>query len=168
MNAPIEIPDALLHAVYAEARRAFPAECCGWLAGAPATPTAVSEIRPCVNQHTADTGAALLAGRTAETAYRIDGDDLRALGEATSRRAAAYARVIYHSHPNGKAYFSAADRAEATYTDPVDGARGAMWGRMQFLVVGITAERITEAALFAWSDPAADFVEIARYPGAAL
>jgi len=168
VSAPIEIPDALLHAVFVEARRAFPAECCGWLAGAPAGPTTVSELRPCVNQHTPDTGADLLAGRTAETAYRIDGDDLRALGEATSRRATAYARVIYHSHPNGKAYFSVADRAQATYTDPVDGARGPMWGKMQFLVVGITAEQITEAALFAWSDGTGEFIEIARYPGAAL
>ncbi|HTM20844.1 MAG TPA: hypothetical protein VL172_10060, partial [Kofleriaceae bacterium] len=32
MIAPVDIAEALLHAVYAEARRAFPAECCGWLA----------------------------------------------------------------------------------------------------------------------------------------
>jgi [CysO sulfur-carrier protein]-S-L-cysteine hydrolase len=165
--APIEIADGLLHAVYAEARGAFPAECCGWLAGAPAEPTRVTELRPCTNRHDPAI-AGTLAGRGAETAYRIDGDDLRALGEATSRKAASYARVIYHSHPNGKAYFSPADRAEATYTDPVDGSRGPMWGKMQFLVVGLDGARVVEAAMFAWSDGDGEFIEIARYPGAAL
>ena len=39
---------------------------------------------------------------------------------------------------------------------------------VQQLVVGLDAGRVVEAALFAWSDAAADFVEIARYPGAEL
>ena len=36
---------------------------------------------------------------------------------------------------------------------------------MQQLVVGIDRERVTEAALFAWSDEAGRFVEIARLAG---
>jgi hypothetical protein len=39
---------------------------------------------------------------------------------------------------------------------------------VQQLVVGLDGERVVEAALFAWSDDAGDFVEIARLPGAAL
>jgi hypothetical protein len=37
---------------------------------------------------------------------------------------------------------------------------------VQQLVVGIDAERVVEAALFAWSDEAKSFVEIARFKGA--
>ena len=37
---------------------------------------------------------------------------------------------------------------------------------VQQLVVGIDGTRVTEAALFAWSDSAGGFTEIARLPGA--
>jgi proteasome lid subunit RPN8/RPN11 len=65
--------------------------------------------------------------------------------------------VIYHSHPNGRAYFSATDRAVAT--DP--------WGEgpmmpVQQLVVGVLAEGPVEWALFAWDDDTAGFVEVGR------
>ena len=71
------------------------------------------------------------------------------------------ARIIYHSHPNGRAYLSDTDRTVAT----------SPWGDgpaypVQQLVVGIDAERVVEAALFDWSDEAGGFVELARYNGA--
>jgi proteasome lid subunit RPN8/RPN11 len=70
------------------------------------------------------------------------------------------ARVIYHSHPNGRAYLSATDREVAT----------SPWGDgpaypVQQLVVGIDGEAVREAALFAWSDQRGEFVEVARFPG---
>ena len=66
--------------------------------------------------------------------------------------------VIYHSHPNGRAYFSDTDKAVAT--DP--------WGEgptfpCQQLIVGVLADRVVEAAQFAWSDSAGGFVEVARW-----
>lgn len=154
---PIRIPPAVLAAVYREARRAFPAECCGWLSG-PAGGDAVDAVRPCTNAQevaahpTAD-------DRSAETAYVIEGDDLLAL--AASFDGDAPARVIYHSHPNGRAYFSETDRRVATSP----WGEGPTWP-VQQLVVGIDAHRVTEAALFAWSDADGGFVEIARLPGA--
>ena len=39
---------------------------------------------------------------------------------------------------------------------------------VQQLVVGIDKERVVEAALFAWSDEADEFVEIARFKGDAV
>jgi hypothetical protein len=39
---------------------------------------------------------------------------------------------------------------------------------VQQLVVGIDARRVTEAALFAWSDADGGFVEVARFEGADL
>lgn len=154
---PLVIPDALMEAVFREARRAFPAECCGWLTGAK-NGTAVEAMRPCDNaQDEGDHPTA--ADRGAETAYVIAGADLLAFSRGFDSEAPP--RIIYHSHPNGRAYFSDTDRAVAT----------SPWGDgpaypVQQLVVGIDGERVTEAALFSWSDEAAGFVEIARYPGA--
>jgi proteasome lid subunit RPN8/RPN11 len=152
--AALAIPADVLAEVYAHARAAFPAECCGWLAG-PRAAAAVTRARPCTNAY--DPAAHPTADdRTAETAYVISGDDLITLSRELD--GAEPPRVIYHSHPNGRAYFSETDRRVAT--DP--------WGDgpmlpVQQLVVGIDAERVVEAAMFAWDDGAGGFVEIARW-----
>jgi [CysO sulfur-carrier protein]-S-L-cysteine hydrolase len=154
----IAIPRALLLAAFAEARRAFPAECCGWLSGP--QPNAVDTLRPCANQQ--DSGEhPTAADRSAETAYVIAGADLIAFTRALDSPMPP--RIIYHSHPNGRAYLSATDRQVAT----------SPWGDgptypVQQLVVGLTAECVVEAALFAWSDKAEGFVEVARFKGAEL
>ena len=151
----IAIPPALLEAVYREARGAFPAECCGWLAGPRQGP--VSELRPCVNQQ--GSGEHPTAPqRGAESAYVIAGDDLLAF--ARSLDGERPARVIYHSHPNGRAYLSATDIQVAM----------SPWGDgpaypVQQLVVGVDGEAVREAALYAWSDQASAFVEVARFAG---
>lgn len=152
---PFTIPSALFEAIYREARAAFPNECCGWLTG-PANAREVTDIRPCDNVQ--NSAAAHLDGRTAETAYTIDGRDLFEFNQAFD--CAVPPRIIYHSHPNGRAYFSDTDQ---------DVARSP-WGdgpayAVQHLVIGIDAERVTESALFDWSAKHAAYVEIARFPG---
>lgn len=154
---PLAIPRDLLLRVFAEARAAYPAECCGWLTGA-RDGDGVVALRACVNQQDAGDHPTA-ADRTAETAYVIAGDDLLAFSRGFDT--AQPPRIIYHSHPNTGAYFSATDRAVAA----------SPWGDgpaypVQQLVVGLDGARVTEAALFAWDDDAGDFVEIARYDGA--
>jgi len=158
-NGPqaIAIPEALLQQVFREAREVFPYECCGWLTGAK-NGTEVSAARSCNNAQS-DGDHPTASDRGAETAYVIAGADLLAFNRAFDDAEPPHA--IYHSHPNGRAYFSDTDRAVAT----------SPWGDgptypVQQLVVGIDEDRVTEAALFAWSDNADGFVEIARYPGA--
>ena len=156
---PVAIPAALLAAVYAEARRSYPAECCGWLAG-PREGNEASEIRRCVNAQDAGNHPTA-ADRTAETAYVFSGEDLLALNRSLDGERPAL--VIYHSHPNGRAYFSPTDRQVAA----------SPWGDgpaypVQQLVVGIDGQRVVESALFAWSDAEGGFVEIARHQGAAV
>ncbi len=154
---PLNIPVELLNAVYREARASFPAECCGWLTGTPHG-DAVDTIRPAVNAQAS--GAHPTASeRTAETAYVLNSDDLMALNRSLDSDSPA--RIIYHSHPNGRAYLSDTDREVAT----------SPWGDgpaypVQQLVVGIDAERVVGAALFGWDDDAEGFIELARYEGA--
>ena len=156
-QAAVEIPRPLLEAVYREARRAYPAECCGWLAGP--RDGALAELRPCTNQQ-AGGEHPTAPERGAESAYVIAGDDLLAF--ARSLDGERPARVIYHSHPNGRAYLSATDIAVAM----------SPWGDgpaypVQQLVVGIDETAVREAALFTWSEATGGFVEVARFAGEA-
>jgi proteasome lid subunit RPN8/RPN11 len=159
LPAPVEIAGDVLTAVFREARAAFPAECCGWLTG-PRAGEAATAIRPCHNAQAAGDHPTT-PGRTAETAYVIAGDDLLQFARAFDGPEPP--RVIYHSHPNGRAYFSKTDQEVAT----------SPWGDgpaypVQQLVVGIDGERVVEAALFAWSDADGGFVEVARLSGAEI
>lgn len=157
--APLEIPRGILEEIYQEARNTFPAECCGWLAG-PDAGAAVTLVRRCVNAQ-ASGAHPTVAERTAESAYLFSGPDLLALNHSFDGDEPA--RIIYHSHPNGQAYFSETDREVA----------GSPWGDgpaypVQQLVIGIDPNRVVEAALYAWSDEEGGFVEIDRFPGAEI
>ncbi len=154
--SPVAIPRRLLRAVYREARNAYPNEACGWLTGLAARNRAVA-IRACVNAKTLGIHSAV-ADRGAETAYEFTAQDAIDLDRSFDTDAPAV--LIYHSHPNGRAYFSKTDRQFAK----------SMWGDgpaypVQQLVVGIDATRVVEAALFAWSWEANDFIEVSRFPG---
>jgi len=154
---PIAIPRRLLREVFREARRAFPIECCGWLAGPRERPDAVDRARPCANAQA--TGLhPTRAGRPAEAAYLLAADDLFALNRSFDGPKPA--RVIYHSHPNGRAYFSSTDR-EVAASPWADGPAYPV----QQLVVGIDGDGVNAAALFAWSGHDGTFVEVARYRG---
>jgi len=136
--APLAIPPAVLAAVYAHATRAFPDECCGYLLGA-RDGDAVDEAVACTN------------AQASGDSFAIDGREL--FDFARSFDSPRPARVVYHSHPNGRAYFSARDREMAA---------GPAYP-VQHLVVGVTADGVTEAVQLAWSDEARDHVEIARW-----
>lgn len=158
-STPLTIPQDLLEAVYREARASFPEECCGWLVG-PRDGSAVSAVRRCDNSQSAGRHP-IAAERGAETAYVLSATDLLELNRTLDGDTPP--RIIYHSHPNGQAYFSPTDQQVAR--DP--------WGEgpaypVQQLVVGLDGEQVVEAALFDWSDEAGEFVAIARFPGASV
>ena len=151
---PIVIPAEVRAAIYAHARAAFPAECCGYLVGA--TPGAVDAAVACRNAQ-ADGEHPIAPTRGAETGFVIAGAEL--LQFARSFDGPCPPRVIYHSHPNGRAYFSSVDRAMAA---------GPAYP-VQHVVIGVAgpsdAPAVTEVAQFAWSEAAGDHVEVARWAG---
>lgn len=141
------IADAVLAQIYAHARTAFPAECCGYVRGD-------DEVVACTNAQ--DSGENPFApDRGADSGFAIAGAELLAF--ARTFDSPRPARIVYHSHPNGRAYFSEVDRAAAA-------TAGGPAYPVQHLVVGVTAVGIAEAALFAWSSEAHDFVEVLRFP----
>ncbi len=157
--SPVTIPSSLLQAVYSEARKYYPNEACGWLVGSAADNRAAA-IRACINAKSLGIHSTLV-DRGAETAYEFTAQDALDLDRSFDTDAPAV--VIYHSHPNGRAYFSDTDRRFAK----------SMWGDgpsypVQQLVVGIDASRVVEAALFAWSWEANDFIDVSRFQGDAV
>jgi proteasome lid subunit RPN8/RPN11 len=128
----------LLRAIGRHAVRCFPSECCGYLTDAgivECTNAQASGVHPTVPERGADTGFVIAGAELLAFARSFDGP--------------APARIVYHSHTNGRAYFSEVDK---------DVARGAGYP-VHHLVIGVDAAGPTEAALF---DGA--FVEIARWP----
>jgi adenylyltransferase/sulfurtransferase len=145
---PIAIPAGVRAAIYAHARAVFPAECCGYLVGP--RDGDVDAAIACRNAQ-ADGLHPTVPARGADAGFVIAGAELIAF--ARSFDGPRPARVVYHSHPNGRAYMSAVDRELAA---------GPAYP-VQHLVVGVAASGVTEAAQFAWSEAARDYVEIARW-----
>jgi proteasome lid subunit RPN8/RPN11 len=156
---PVTLSRDLLERVFREARKSYPAECCGWIAG-PKGQHSATRLRTCSNAQ--DEGDhPTQSGRGTDTAYVIGGADLLALNRELDGDEPA--KLIYHSHYNGRAYFSETDHQVAT----------SPWGDgplypVQQLVIGISPTRVEEAALFAWSEPDKGFIEIQRFVGAEI
>ncbi len=154
---PLNVPRSSLEEIFAHARESFPNECCGWLTGKKDSYIA-NGVRRAVNAY--DTKIHPTAkDRTPQTAFVISDKDLLALNQTLEDEIRPL--IIYHSHPNGRAYFSETDRKNAV--DP--------WGTgpaypVQQIVIGINNDRIVEAKQFAWDTELEDFVEIASFEGA--
>lgn len=145
------ISSSLRTKIYAHARRCFPAECCGYLTGV--TSGSVNAIVECRNAHR-DGAHPTAPDRGEESAFVIAGREL--IDFAKSFDTSTPARIVYHSHTNGRAYFSTVDREVAT----VDGLPTYP---VQHLVVGLDQDRVVEAAQFAWDLATCDWIEVARW-----
>lgn len=148
------IPDALLHQAYADARRRYPEEACGLLAG-PRADALCDHIRVCENQqgrlHARDPQT---HPRDARTAYALGFRDLQYLDDSLGGDQPV--KIIYHSHVHVGAYFSAEDERAATY-------EGRLIYPVDYLVIDCQADGVRGAKLFRFRDGA--FVQVAEYPG---
>lgn len=142
-SSAIAIPDAVLAACYADARRCYPNEACGLLLG-PADASLVDEVRVCENQqdrlHERDPAT---HPRTARTAYALGFADLRALDASLS--GARPAKIIYHSHVDVGAYFSAEDERAATFD-------GELIYPVDYLVIDCQRDGVRGAKLFRFTE----------------
>lgn len=144
------IPAAILDELYAHAQSGHPEEVCGLLLG-PAG--AIDEVRRCENRqnalHAEDPAR---FPRDAKTAYNLGPKDLFFLDR--NLRGDRPVQVIYHSHVEVGAYFSAEDKAAATFDGeplyPVD-----------WLVIDVRRDGARGAKLFRFRD--GDFIEIAAF-----
>jgi len=140
------LPPSVREAIYAHARAVFPEECCGYVTGRAGIADTVVACRNAQRDGDHPTHPE----RDADTGFVIAGAELFAF--ARTFESPAPALVVYHSHTNGRAYFSAVDRDVAGAPPHYD---------VQHVVVGVTAAGVTEVAQFAWAGD--EFVEVARW-----
>ena len=155
----VKVDSDILAQIYQEARNSFPDECCGWLCGDKSNNRATL-VRKCINAQNSGTHPTV-SERTAETAYVFSGEDVLDLNKSFDTDTPAL--IIYHSHPNGKAYLSDTDRQVAT----------SPWGDgpaypVQQLVIGVDQQQIVGSAQFAWSEDESGFIEIGQYAGTTI
>lgn len=151
----------VLAEIYAHAQETYPEECCGFLLGARDNPT-IDEARRCVNEqnryHALDPER---FPRTAREAYYLGGKDLRFLLESIDSPRPV--RIIYHSHPDVGAYFSAEDTRAALGKEP--DATAEPQYPVDHIVIDAQPDHIAGAKLFRWEPHQRAFVQVAEYAG---
>ena len=151
----------VLAEIYAHAQATYPEECCGFLLG-PHDSGSVDEVRRCVNEqnryHALDPER---FPRTAREAYYLGGKDLLFLIESLSSPRPV--KIIYHSHPDVGAYFSAEDTRAALGREPDQTA--APQYPVDHIVIDAQSDHISGAKLFRWQPTQGAFVQMAAYAG---
>ena len=144
MRIPPAIPSDMMAEMVAHARAAYPAEACGIITG---TTGALAVLTRCTNVQDADPQN---PSRTARDGFTIDpGEMFRILRDARGR--SEDIRIIYHSHVDAGAYFSAEDKRMATWEgEPVYPGAG-------YIVISVLGGEPREANLFRWDEEARDF-----------
>jgi adenylyltransferase/sulfurtransferase len=141
-----EIAPAALVEIFAHARGGYPEEICGFILEG-------GEVRRCENQqnkmHARDPAT---FPRTAATAYTLGFADLRFMEQ--SFKSERPVRIIYHSHIDVGAYFSAEDERAATW-------EGDLIHPVDYLVVDVKSDGVHGAKLFRFEG--GRFLEVAHY-----
>ncbi|HUY28809.1 MAG TPA: M67 family metallopeptidase [Candidatus Binataceae bacterium] len=154
---PATITRASLEAIIAQAEREYPHECCGFVIAAAADRAAGEEVRPITNiqnrMHAQDPAG---FARDARTAFLMEPREHLAVMNEIDRRKLAL-RIVYHSHPDHDAYFSATDRAQACSFDPAEPD----YPDTVYLVMSIRSGKFVRAAAFAWDGANSEFAETA-------
>lgn len=146
------IGHASMDAMIAQAEREFPFECCGFVIGNSTT----EEVRPITNiQNRKHAEDPVGFPRDARTAFLMEPREHLAVMNEVDRRKLAL-RVVYHSHPDHDAYFSATDRAQACSFDPSEPD----YPETIYIVLSIRSGKFVNAAAFAWDSEKKEFAEI--------
>lgn len=130
-TAPVS--EELMATIAQYAVREFPDECCGFIIGDRVQP--VQNMADVTSDHDG-----MPWQRTARTGYVLSGADVRTLSDSLDSDEPV--RILYHSHPNGKAYFSEEDQRFALFEgNPI-------FPGVQHLVMGVGPAGVEEARLF--------------------
>ncbi len=144
----MDIPENFLKAIYGQAEREYPAECCGMLLGPRSDKSVISRLRPCRNaQDDFHTREPERFPRTARTGYFIDPRELMRVYKEAGQEGEEI-RIIYHSHIDSGAHFSEEDHRVAA----PDGQPA--YPGVLYLVLGVKEGQVQETRLFHWDETA--------------
>lgn len=139
----------LLHAIAAEAVRAYPAEACGLLFA-----RASGELRFVPVPNVAGSPEARgTSARGQRDGYVMDPGVLLPALEVAEQAGEPLAAIV-HSHPDVGAYFSKEDREMA-----LGGGDSPLWPDVDYLVVSCRGGAVDDARLYRWDARARDFAE---------
>lgn len=152
IEGELQLPRALLEELHAHALETYPSECCGFVTGPAAQPKQLSKAQREVNEadkfHKLDP---VTFPRTSREYFKIN--ELRAARAfEAAEKAGDPVKVIYHSHCDAGAYFSAEDAA----TFASDGTL--MWP-CAFIVVSVQQGKVAETKLWVHKPGTNDFRE---------
>jgi proteasome lid subunit RPN8/RPN11 len=141
VDGDLHLPQALLEELHAHALEAYPSECCGFVAGPVSQPQQLTKAQRELNEadkfHKLDPET---FPRTSREYFKIN--ELRAARAFDqAEKAGEPIKVIYHSHCDAGAYFSAEDAA----TFASDGTL--MWP-CAFIVVSVQQGKLVETKLW--------------------
>ncbi len=146
------VEETILRPILEQAEREYPYECCGMILGPKDAPNRLSRIRACQNAqdkyHQLDPEN---FPRTAATAYFIDPRELLLI-QKELREKGEEIRIIYHSHIDCGAYFSAEDKRVATSEgEPA-------YPGVRYLVMSVLQGKVADMRLYDWDPVKKDFV----------
>ena len=142
--------------IHAHAETDYPSECCGVLLTRSGT-SADRVLLPCRNaQDELHAKDPVRHPRDARTAYFIDPKDLLAIGRRESQ--GYEVGVIYHSHIEAGAYFSATDRQNAL----INGEPA--YPDATYVVLSVVDRKVVDAAAFAWHRGQREFITLEFTP----
>jgi proteasome lid subunit RPN8/RPN11 len=150
------LPKALFIEVKKHAREAFPEECCGFILYD--VENDVEVVRRITNvaseRHEADPE---LYPRDGKDGYVMHERELLAVTKEIEAQDFEL-RCIYHSHPNGRAYFSKEDEARAKmFDEPI-------YPEAVYIVIGVDGQSITGMAGYLWNEERLEYEEVSVVP----
>jgi [CysO sulfur-carrier protein]-S-L-cysteine hydrolase len=151
----LRILESTLEAIDRHAVESYPDECCG----AVLADNRTELLRPITNiQDRLHAENPDQHPRDARTAYFMDPKELYAvLREAEEQKRSL--RVLYHSHPDHDAYFSAEDKARAqAWDEPA-------YPETFYLVVSVIGGRVRDHLAVAWDAERGDFTPVGIVTG---
>lgn len=140
--------------VMRQAEAGYPEEICGIVIGKPgaAETYRVRQAKNDANQQPQkDTTG---NERDARTAYNMDALDIKRIHEEADEVGLQFL-ILYHSHPDHDAYFSAMDRERALWPTGEP-----LWPGVSHLVVSVRAGHAQDARYYTWDETRKDFVEV--------
>lgn len=130
------------------ARKEYPDECCGAIL----TDGTVMEF---INVHDANSiNDSSESPRDASRAYLVDSSNLI---EVDKKHRQGMLRVLYHSHPDTRAYFSEKDKSDAMWDERPN------YPDVAYVVIslyGQTEDDVKDLKAYAWDEDEKDFVEV--------
>ena len=146
------IKSIALETIYSHGIETFPEECCGILASPNLEERVIEAVRCSNIQNELHKKDSKKYRRTAKKAYSISGLEWMKIENELNEKGYYYTG-IYHSHSNGKAYFSQKDRKGAM----LDGKP--IQPKARYLIIGVKDRKVYDRKSFIWDIKQKDFVE---------